>query len=276
MDIEQINQLVEHPLPADPEETENHFFGDIRREIHQIPYNQLRQINIPVGPANQLGDLVRRFGIHRLAYYVPFHFRSSRHWGIYLRRDGIAHVRQRIMQIAHEDGMNLQNVEVPTNVATNILLLHELRHHAIEVAYYRFEIQNGTENEYREYRRRKRRLRRGLHNELHNNTEAICNANVANHNTQFKTWQLPDMPPNTGLDWNNYVRGFMLGQPDGYNDFERFTGMNARRVLESLQLPIGLRLDARGRPVDLDQITKEFNHHSQLGILNRMVPIHTD
>jgi hypothetical protein len=180
------------------------------------------------------------------------------------------------MQIAHEDGMNWQNVEVPTNVATNILLLHELRHHAIEVAYYRVELQNNTRNEYREYRRRKRTLRRGVHNELHNNTEAICNANVANHNRQFQTFDLPNAPPHTGLDWNHYVRGFMLGQPAGYNDFERFTGMNARRVLESLQLPIGLRLDARGRPVDLAQIRKEFNNHSQLGILNRMVPIHTD
>ena len=269
MDIEQINQLVEHPLPADPEETENRFFEDIRREIHQIPYNRLRQINIPVGPANQLRGLVRRFGIEILAYYVPFHFESPRPWGIYLRREGIAHVRQRIMQIAHEDGKNLQNLETPTNVAIDILLLHELRHHAIEVAYYRVELQNDTRREYREYRRRKRGLQRGLHNELYNNTEAICNANVANHNSQFKTWQLPDMPPNTGLDWNNYVIGFMLGQPAGYNDFERFTGMSSRRVLESLQLP-------RGHGFDLAQITEEFNHHSQLGILNRIVPIHTD
>jgi hypothetical protein len=274
MDIEQINQLVEHPLPADPEETENHFFADIRREIHQIPYNQLRQINIPVGPANQLGDLVIRFGIEILAYYVPFHFESPRPWGIYLRRDGIAHVRQRIMQIAELDGHNFQNPEIPTNVAIDILLLHELRHHAIEVAFTRVELQNRTRHEYQHYIREKRN-----HNDLHNHTEAICNANVAKHH--FKTdWQLPGIisPPNVivSLDWNNYVREFMLGQPAGYNDFERFTGMNARRVLESLQLPIGLRLDARGRPVDLAQIRKEFNNHSQLGILNRMVPIHTD
>ena len=263
MDIEQINQLVEHPLPADPEEPENRFFQDIR-EIGQFPYNQFRRFNIPVGPANQLRDLVRRFGIHRLAYYVPFHFESPRHWGIYLRREGIAHVRQRIMQIAELDGHNFQNPEIPTNVAIDILLLHELRHHAIEVAFTRVELQQGTRREYQHYIREKRN-----HNDLHNHTEAICNANVAKHH--FKTdWQLPGIisPPNVivSLDWNNYVREFMLGQPAGYNDFERFTRYSPRRVLESLQLPRGFRLD-------LAQIREEFSSHSKLGTLNRVVPI---
>ena len=48
MDIEQINQWVEHTLRPDPEETENRFFQDIRHVPDQIPYNQLRQIRFPV------------------------------------------------------------------------------------------------------------------------------------------------------------------------------------------------------------------------------------
>ena len=265
MDIEQINQWVEHTLRPDPEETENRFFQDIRHVPDQIPYNQLRQIRFPVGRANQLRDLVEEFGIEILAYYIPFHFHSpERPWGIYLRGEGIAHVRQRIMQIAELDGHNFQNPEIPTNVAIDILLLHELRHHAIEVAFTRVELQQGTRREYQHYIREKRN-----HNDLHNHTEAICNANVAKHH--FKTdWQLPGIisPPNVivSLDWNNYVREFMLGQPAGYNDFERFTRYSPRRVLESLQLPRGFRLD-------LAQIRKEFSSHSKLGTLNRVVPI---
>ena len=81
MDIEQINQWVEHPLRPDPEETENRFFQDIRHVPDQIPYNQLRQIRFPVNlgfHANQLRVLVEEFGIEILAYYIPFHFHSPR------------------------------------------------------------------------------------------------------------------------------------------------------------------------------------------------------
>ena len=266
MDIEQITEWVEHPLRPDPDETENRFFQGIRHAPDQIHYDQLRQINFPViAPANPLHDLVGRFGIEILAYYIPFHFhRPDRPWGIYLRRVGIDHVRQRLMEIAGQDGHNFQNLAIPTNVAEHILLLHELRHHAIEVAFTRVELQQGTRREYQHYIREKRN-----HNDLHNHTEAICNANVAKHH--FKTdWQLPGIisPPNVivSLDWNNYVREFMLGQPAGYNDFERFTRYSSRRVLESLQLPTGFRLD-------LAQIREEFSSHSKLGTLNRVVPI---
>ena len=268
MDIEQINRWIEEPLDARPEEIENRFFNSFEnRRPDQITYNQLRQINIPEGhPGNQLHGLVEEFGIEILAYYIPFHFNSpERPWGIYLRAEGIAHVRQRIMQIASEDGMNLRNLEVPTNVATNILLLHELRHHAIEVAFTRVELQNGTRHEYQHYIREKRN-----HNDLHNHTEAICNANVAKHH--FKTdWQLPGIisPPNViiKLDWNDYVRQFMVGQPAGYRDFARFTGFSSEQALELLQLPTGHRFD-------LAQITREFNNHSQLSTLSSLpVPI---
>ena len=64
MDIEQINHWIEEPLDARPEEIENRFFHSFEnRRPEQIPYNQLRQINIPVDPANQLDDLVEEFGI---------------------------------------------------------------------------------------------------------------------------------------------------------------------------------------------------------------------
>ena len=103
MNIEQINHWIEEPLDARPEEIEDRFFNSFEnRRPEQITYNQLRHFNIPEGhPGNQLHGLVERFGIEILAYYIPFHFHSpERPWGIYLRGEGIAHVRHRIMQIA--------------------------------------------------------------------------------------------------------------------------------------------------------------------------------
>ena len=173
------------------------------------------------------------------------------------------------MEIAGRDGHNFQNLEIPTNVAEHILLLHELRHHAIEVAFTRAELQGNTRNEYQRYITRKRN-----HIGLHDNTEAICNANVAIHSNPFKTdWErprlMPPIPPNViiKLDWNDYVRQFMVGQPAGYRDFARFTGFSSEQALELLQLPTGHRFD-------LAQITREFNNHSQLSTLSSLpVPI---
>ena len=272
MNIEQINHWIEEPLDARPEEIENRFFNSFEnRRPEQITYNQLRQINIPEGPpGNQLHGLVEEFGIEILAYYIPFHFhRPDRPWGIYLRGVGIDHVRQRLMEIAGRDGHNFRNLEIPTNVAEHILLLHELKHHAIEVAFTRVELLDNTRNEYQQYITRKRN-----HIGLHGNTEAICNANVAIHSNPFKTnWErprlMPPTPPNViiKLDWNDYVRTFMLGQPAGYRDFPQFTGFSSEQALESLQLPIEHRFD-------LAQITRELQNHSQLSTLRSLpVPI---
>ena len=272
MNIEQINHWIEEPLDARPEEIENRFFNSFEnRRPEQITYNQLRQINIPEGPpGNQLHGLVEEFGIEILAYYIPFHFhRPDRPWGIYLRGVGIDHVRQRLMEIAGRDGHNFRNLAIPTNVAEYILLLHELKHHAIEVAFTRVELLDNTRNEYQQYITRKRN-----HIGLHGNTEAICNANVASHSNPFKTnWErhrlMPPTPPNViiKLDWNDYVRTFMLGQPAGYRDFARFTGFGSEQTLESLQLPIEHRFD-------LAQITRELQNHSQLSTLRSLpVPI---
>jgi hypothetical protein len=272
LDIEQINRWIEEPLDARPEEIENRFFNSFEnRRPDQITYNQLRQINIPEGhPGNQLHGLVEEFGIEILAYYIPFHFhRPDRPWGIYLRRVGIDHVRQRLMEIAGRDGHNFRNLEIPTNVAEHILLLHELRHHAIEVAFTRVELRGNTRNEYQRYIARKRN-----HNNISSDTEAICNANVATHSSIFKTdWErprlMPPTPPNViiKLDLNDYVRTFMIGQPAGYRDFARFTGFSSAQTFEHLQLPIEHRLD-------LPQIEKEFKSHSDLSTLSRLpVPI---
>ena len=274
MNIEQINHWIEEPLDARPEEIENRFFSSFEnRRPEQITYNQLRQINIPEGPpGNQLHGLVEEFGIEILAYYIPFHFhRPDRPWGIYLRGVGIDHVRQRLMEIAGRDGHNFRNLEIPTNVAEHILLLHELKHHAIEVAFTRVELLGNTRDEYQQYITRKRN-----HIGLHDNTEAICNANVATHSRKFKTdWSplvpllMPPRLPNVTmeLDWNDYVRTFMLGQPAGYRDFPQFTGFSSEQVLESLQLPIEHRFD-------LAQITRELQNHSQLSTLRSLpVPI---
>mgnify|MGYP001184281447 FL=1 len=272
MNIEQINHWIEEPLDARPEEIENRFFNSFEnRRPEQITYNQLRQINIPEGPpGNQLHGLVEEFGIEILAYYIPFHFHHpDRPWGIYLRTVGIDHVRQRLMEIAGRDGHNFRNLAIPTNVAEHILLLHELKHHAIEVAFTRVELLDNTRNEYQQYITRKRN-----HIGLHGNTEAICNANVATHSSIFRTdWERPQLmpptPPNViiKLDWNDYVRTFMLGQPAGYRDFARFTGFSSEQALELLQLPIEHRFD-------LAQITRELQNHSQLSTLSSLpVPI---
>ena len=80
---------------------------------------------------------------------------------------------------------------------------------------------------------------------------------------------MPPTPPNViiKLDWNDYVRRFMIGQPAGYRDFPQFTGFSSEQALESLQLPIEHRFD-------LAQITRELQNHSQLGTLRSLpVPI---
>ena len=154
MDLEQINALLEHPpwplvqLQL-PEPVQEWFPNDIPDTISRQQLN--RQRNDDPAP-DGFRDLVRQSGFEVLAYYIPFHFHSpERPWGIYLRGEGIAHVRHRIMQIAELDGHNFQNPEIPTNVAIDILLLHELRHHAIEVAFTRVELQNGTRHEYHSF-----------------------------------------------------------------------------------------------------------------------------
>ena len=274
MDIEQINRWIEEPLDARPEEIENRFFNSFEnRRPEQITYNQLRHFNIPEGhPGNQLHGLVEEFGIEILAYYIPFHFhRPDRPWGIYLRRVGIDHVRQRLMEIAGRDGHNFQNLEIPTNVAEHILLLHELRHHAIEVAFTRVELQTDTRDAYQRYHTRKRNRGDRI---LHHNTEAICNANVANHIRTFITAWRPRHAPgpheSTTFDWNDYVSQFMIHQPAGYRDFAQFTRHNHDQILESLQLPVEHAFDLR-------QTKEDFKNHSDLKILRRFpVPIYFD
>jgi len=275
LDIDTINWWVDHPTRDDSEEIENRFFDPIRNRIPEpITYNQLRQINIPEDPPATLDDLVEEFGIEILAYYIPFHFhRPDRPWGIYLRRVGIAHVRHRLVQIAGRDGYNFQNtLEIPTDVAVDILLLHELRHHAIEVVFARLELLGlGWNNAYQEYKETKR------HDEvLHANTEAICNASVANQRKPFKTdYQPPRTPPPlpnhiSYLDWRGYVRQFMRGQPGGYHDFAQFTGFTSEQVLQSL----GVRVEQQVLHIDLPQIINELKKHSSLSILSSLpVPI---
>ena len=276
MDIEQINHWIEEPLRVEPEEIEDRFFSSFEnRRPEQITHDQLRRINIPEGRlGNELPRLVERFGIEILAYYRPFHFhRPDRGWGIYLRGVGIAHVRQRLVDIAHQEGVRIErnNQDAATAVAKDILLLHELRHHAIEIAFTRVELQTDTRDAYQRYHTRKRN--RGDRT-LHHNTEAICNANVANHIRTFITAWRPHHAPgpreSTTFDWNDYVSQFMIHQPAGYSDFAQFTGLNYQQIFESLQLPVENAFDLR-------QIKEDFKNHSDLKILRRFpVPIYFD
>ena len=80
---------------------------------------------------------------------------------------------------------------------------------------------------------------------------------------------IPPTPPNVmiKLDWNDYVRQFMIGQPAGYHDFAQFTGFSSEQALELLQLQIRHR-------IEWPNLTREFKSHSQLSILSRFpVPI---
>ena len=271
MDIEQITEWVEHPLRPDPEETENRFFQDIRHVPDQIPYNQLRQIRFPVGRANQLRDLVEEFGIEILAYYIPFHFHSpERPWGIYLRQVGIAHVREALEFRLRRDGI-FPNFVTLDKQAKKILLLHELRHHAIEVA---FTICEQLLDRYQYYLDFNQRA--VTNTRTHDLEEAICNANVAKQaksqiNVTHQQIHLAFRPNITHkLDFNEYIREFMRGQPRGYRDFLRHVDTSPEREFELLELPI----QELPHPVEIPNLVTQYKYHSNYAILNSLpVPI---
>ena len=289
MDKQTINHFIENqPPPTEVAEQQAEFFN--RHGVNRprlIQYDELTHIHtgnqLPRNARNEeLDDLVERHGVEVLAYYVPFHHhRHPQDWGIYLRREGIVHVRQKLLQFALDDHYEEQlfgdDLEIPTRVAVKVLLLHELKHHAIEVACTRHEIQNRIIDKYDSYIRSKRQ-----NQTEHNATEAICNSNILQYRYHLKTdfsfpgqAILPHQGPGS-IDWTTYVTRFMDGQPEGYNDFRSFRHLDQFQLRQILRLEHGVvgnveRVLNRNLPI----IMREFQNHSSLSTLKRLpVPIY--
>ena len=248
-----IGQLIEYE--------DQDWFDNIYNDVNRLDDDE----NLDDEPTMTIdGSIFQELGFEILAYYVPFHFHNRpRPWGIYLRRVGIAHVRQKLLQFATNDHYNEQNfgddLKIPTNVAVNVLLLHELKHHAIEVGILRRGLTGSiAPSDYYLFVQDKRR-----NFELARAEEAICNANILSHKSKLKTdFFLPNHDPNQSnnlvFDWTTYVTRFMDGQPSGYNAFRDW------RKLEDEQLQTYLH----SYPGTVTRT--EFNMHSNLSILKRL------
>ena len=273
MDLEQINALLRHPpwplaQLQPPEPVQEWFPNDIPDTIsRQLLFQQQNDDPAPDG----FRDSVRQSGFEVLAYYIPFHFHSpERPWGIYLRQIGIAHVRQDLQYLLRRDRYP-HNFVTLDKQAKKILLLHELRHHAIEVA---FTICEQLLNRYQYYLDFNERA--VTNTRTHDLEEAICNANVAKQaksqiNVTHQELDL-DFRPNIThkLDFNEYIREFMRAQPRGYSDFQRYVHTRPEREFELLELPI----QELPHPVEVPNLVTQYKYHSNYAILNSLpVPI---
>ncbi len=273
MELEQINALLRHPpwplvqLQL-PEPVQEWFPNDIPDTISLQELNWQR--NDDPAP-DGFHDLVRQSGFEVLAYYIPFHFhRPERPWGIYLRQVGIAHVRVALELRSNRDGI-FPNFVTLDKQAKKILLLHELRHHAIEVA---CTICEQLSNHYQYYLDFNERA--VTNTRTHDLEEAICNANVAKQaksqiNVTHQQIHLAFRPNITHkLDFNEYIREFMRAQPRGYSDFQRYVHTRPEREFELLELPI----QELPHPVEVPNLVTQYKYHSNYAILNSLpVPI---
>ena len=148
-------------------------------------------------------------------------------------------------------------------------MLHELKHHAIEVAFTICEQILGNHRHYLDFNER------AVTNiQTHDLEEAICNANVAKQaksqiNVTHQQINL-DFRPNIThkLDFNEYIREFMRAQPRGYRDFQRHVDTSPEDDFGSLQLP------EPPHPVEVPNLVTQYKYHSKFAILNSLpVPI---
>ena len=273
MDLEQIDALLaQPPWPLaqlqPPEPVQEWFPNEIPDTISITELN--RQRNDDPDP-DGFRELVRQSGFEVLAYYIPFHFHHpERPWGIYLRQVGIAHVKGALEFQLHRDGI-FPNFVTLNKQAKKILLLHELRHHAIEVT---FTICEQLLDRYQYYLDFNQRA--VTNTQTHDLEEAICNANVAKQaksqiNVTHHELDL-DFRPNIThkLDFDYYIREFMRAQPRGYSDFQRYVHTSPEREFELLELPI----QELPHPVEVPNLVTQYTDHSNYAILNSLpVPI---
>lgn len=143
-----------------------------------------------------------------LAYYLPYHFYKLRTWGIYLRAAGIGWLARQLKERPLTPGPD----EYIT-LARSMLHAHELYHCTAETAVTRAELV-AAQPAYAKY---------FADSAANPDEEGLANAFAFD---KFRRrWP-------TGADG---VRRFMLSQPPGYRDFERWLGVTAdqRRVVQA-------------------------------------------
>ena len=270
----EIELILEHETdpPRDPDE--DIFFED------EQPHQQYRNLEHLLNFVPDFGhdpnlddDLPHNPHTEILAFYRPFHFHHhTRPWGIYLKRSGIDLVRRTLMGYAAPDGYDFEHdVLTITQIATKKLLLHEIKHHAIEIAFTRQEFLTHQNDLFEQYI-----INKNQDQQRRNNTEAICNLNVSTKSSALRITSpnqvfnyIQDQRPNVThtLNFREYVTRFMQNQPEGYRDFQ-----TSPKSLSAQLQSLGILEDGE----DENHIRKDFRHHSNLSIIDKFhVPLFT-
>ena len=267
--IGEIAPILERETQSPDDEEEEIFFDDA--DFRQLQYDNLLELeqNFDHGP----GQVQPQTEI--LAFYKPFHYNNThgRRWGIYLKRSGIDIVRLNLMAYAAPHGHNFEhNIQTITQIAIKKLLLHEIKHHAIEIAFTRLELLTNHHNLFEQYI-----TDTYLNREGKRYTEAICNHNVFKKPSTFKITSpnpvfdfIQENRPNVihTLDLSEYVTTFMLNQPPGYCDFRQNT------VPNNLHTQLHL-LGIQENDENNEQIKRDFKQHANLSkITNFPVPLY--
>ena len=163
------------------------------------------------------------------------------------------------------------NIQTITQIAIKKLLLHEIKHHAIEIAFTRQELLTNQPNLFERYI-----TDNYLNPVTRPYTEAMCNHNVFKKSSAFKVTSpnpvfdfIQNNRPNVihTLDLSEYVTTFMRNQPPGYRDFQENTVPNCLHTQLHL---LGIRENDENQ----NRIKRDFKHHANLStITNFPVPL---
>ena len=165
-------------------------------------------VEIP-DPTSQDAQSIGRFGTEALAYYAPFHFYGPSHWGIYIRDWGVAHLACAYKGTRHltpSDAWILRG-------AYRFLLEHEMFHFRTELAATRLEFLSAAH---------------GLYNgHFHDRHAGWLEEAMANASAYRK---LAEDANSSGsamlLGFVAFLKDWMLTQPAGYRDYERWSRSN--------------------------------------------------
>ena len=239
VDIIETRGQTRFPIP----QCQELFFTRFNQTPQPITYNQLMLENFEntAGAGGFFNDVMQTCSVDVLAYYLPFH--GSGDWGIYILDAGVDRLADILMHI----DLNMLRPDAEY-LAKHNLLLHELGHHAVEIANTSLEIDPNRNRRipgaYRETRIP------GLAGfEFHENEEAVCNWNVKRQKHEFKI---------RALDYFDPITNFMLRQPPGYNRFGEIQNSN---LLENI---LNTRLTGPLQPETRSNLQKEFFTHSTL------------
>ena len=247
MDWEHIVEIIESRghtgFPTLP--CQDQFFDKFNQSPQPITYDQLMRENFENTSAPLrafFDDVMDTCSVDVLAYYLPFHGNSN--WGIYILDAGVDMLATSLIHLSDHTLSRLD----AEYLAKHNLLLHELGHHAVEIANTSLEIDPNRNRRipgaYRETRIP------GLAGfEFHENEEAVCNWNVKRQKHEFKI---------RALDYFDPITNFMLRQPPGYNRFGEIQNSN---LLENI---LNTRLTGPLQPETRSNLQKEFFTHSTL------------